>query len=208
MKDRTMRLFHPSRRRAVAVVALLALAACGGSPVPQDNYYRLPPAADVSVRPGGPLPGGVEVQPFRADGLLNDRAILFRQGPTRIEPYHYHLWWVQPSTILQQRMIDALRASHSFELVAAPEMHIARSYDVVGRIHRMEQAGSAVDVEIELTLRSARGGPPLLLKTYTENVPAADDSVNAAVNAFGVAIDRICASFIADLANVTPPPAG
>jgi ABC-type uncharacterized transport system auxiliary subunit len=182
MRISTMRLPQTLTRIAFLAVMGLAVASCGGAPVPRDTYYRLA-AADISARTGGPLHGAVEIYPFRAEGMINNRGILFRSGPSGIEAYSYHFWWQQPGTLLQESLIDALRSAHAFDSVAGPEMRLARDYEIIGRVRRFEQSGAAVDVEVELSLRSGRGGAPLLLKTYTEEVAAADESVPAAVAA-------------------------
>lgn len=200
-----MRLPQVLTRIAVLAVIGFALANCGGGePVPRDTYYRLS-AADISARTGGPLHGAVEVFPFRAEGMINNRGILFKSGPSAIEAYSYHFWWQQPGTLLQQSLIDALRSAQAFDAVAGPEMRLARDYEIVGSIRRLEQSGAAVDVEVELSLRSGRGGAPLLLKSYTEEVAATDESVPAAVAAFSTAVGHIWSRFVADLATVRPP---
>jgi ABC-type uncharacterized transport system auxiliary subunit len=177
--------------RLVVVAAMFGLAACGGGPVPRDNYYRLAQPVNVEPRAGGPLHGAIEVVPFRADGLLNNRAILFRAGPSAIEAYSYHFWW----------------QAQAFDAAAGPEMRLVRDFEVVGRVRRFEQVGASVVVEIELSMRSGRGGAPLLLKTYTEEVAAGDESVPSAVAAFSTAVNRIWAGFVTDLAGVKPPAA-
>jgi ABC-type uncharacterized transport system auxiliary subunit len=83
-------------------------------------------------------------------------------------------------------------------------MRLARDYEVIGRIRRFEQSGAAVDVEVELSLRAGRGGAPLLLKSYTEEVAAADETIPSAVAAFSTAVGRIWTRFVADLAAVRP----
>ncbi len=203
-----MQLFQPSLISrfgcAAVLLAALALTSCSGSPAPRDNYYRLAEPADVPARTGGPLPGAAEVVPLRADGLLNDRAIIFQKGPTVIEGYSYHFWWQAPGSMLQQSMIDTLRRAQAFEQVAGPEMKLNRVYDVVGRIRRMEQGSNNVVVELELSLRLARGGEPLLLKTYTEEVPTTGNGIPAAVDAFSTAVARIMNRFVSDLGMLKP----
>ncbi|TAL00715.1 MAG: hypothetical protein EPO08_12670 [Rhodospirillaceae bacterium] len=190
---------------ALVLLAAFGLASCGGGAVPRDNYYRLVSPTEVATRTGGPLSGAAEVQPLRADGLLNDRAILFREGPSSIQGYSYHFWWQAPGSMLQQSLIDDLRRAFAFDMVAGPEMKLDRAYDVIGRIRRLEQGPASVVVELELSLRSARGGAPLLLKTYTEEVPTADGTVPTAVSAFSTALDRIWADFVTDLGTISPP---
>jgi hypothetical protein len=59
-------------------------------------------------------------------------------------------------------------------------------------------------VELELLLRSTRNGVPLLLKTYRHEAPAGDGSVQAAVDAFGIAVGQVWGDFVNDLAAVKP----
>jgi ABC-type uncharacterized transport system auxiliary subunit len=194
-------------RRAVAGALALLLAGCGGAGVPPEAHYRLAPATEIAPRVGGPLAGTVDVPPFRADGLLNERAIVYREGGNSIAGYSYHYWWASPSTLLQQSLIDNLRRAAAFEIVATPELRLNRTYEVVGRIRKLEHTGSGVSVEIELLLRVARSGVPLVFKSYTQDVAAADSSVPAAVTAFSTAINKIWASFITDIGDVKPPAA-
>ncbi len=192
-------------RRAVAGALAALLVGCGGSSVPPASNYRLSPAADVAPRAGGPLPGTVDVPSFRADGLLNERAIVYRTGGNALAGYSYHYWWSSPATLLQQSLVDTLRRASAFELVATPELRLNRTYEVVGRIRKLEHTGSGVSVEIELLLRVARTGAPLVFKSYTQEIAAADSSVPAAVNAFSTAINNIWAAFIADMGAVKAP---
>jgi ABC-type uncharacterized transport system auxiliary subunit len=200
---------NPSRRQSgralCAGLMLLGLAACGGAKAPETSYYRLHHVTDIPTRAGGPLPGVVDVPAFHADGLVNDRAIVYRKGPATVAAYSYHFWWEAPDTMLQDSLVDALRRANAFQLVTTPELRLDRSYEVIGRVRRFEQEGAGVNVEVELMLRLTTSGAPLLLKTYRQNVPAADTSIPAAVDAFSTAVDQIWAQFIADLDAVTPP---
>jgi ABC-type uncharacterized transport system auxiliary subunit len=200
-----MRLFPPLSKIAAAFVmmAALSLSACGGGTAPETHFYRLTPVNGIAPRQGGPLPGAAEVQPLRSEGMISGRAILVGESPAVIKGYSYHSWWQSPGVMLQESLIDALRQARAFTTVAGPEMKVDRTYDVLGRIRRLEQNGDHVVVELELTLRLARGGPPLLLKSYHEEAPAGD-SVESAVEGFSAAVGRIWARFIADLATVAP----
>jgi len=68
-----------ARAWAAGVIVALLLASCGGGAPPPDTFYRLPdnppPAAADTI------PGTLEVQPVRADGLLNDRAVVYSDAP-------------------------------------------------------------------------------------------------------------------------------
>jgi ABC-type uncharacterized transport system auxiliary subunit len=194
-------------RLIAAAFALAMLAACGGGSTQQEAYYRLAPPGDVGVRAGGPLKGTVEVPHFRADGVLNDRAILYRQGANTLSGYSYHFWWMAPTVLLQQSLVDTLRKAKAFDTVTTPELRLNRTYEIVGHIRRLERGPSAVTVEVELLLRNPRTGAPLLFKTYTQDASvAADADVASVVSAFSTAVDTAWANFIADLGNVQAPP--
>ncbi|MEQ9448906.1 MAG: hypothetical protein RLN70_08365, partial [Rhodospirillaceae bacterium] len=64
---------EPSRRFVVASVLAFSLAACGGgSGAPRDSYYRV---GEISVPSGAlsaPVPGTIDVPPFRASGIVNE----------------------------------------------------------------------------------------------------------------------------------------
>ncbi len=194
-------------RQFAAALALVLLAACGGGSTPQEAYYRLSPPGDVSARAGGPLKGAVEVPHFRADGLLNDRAILYRQAANTLSGYSYHFWWMAPTVMLEQSLVDTLRKANAFDTVTTPELRLNRTYEIVGHIRRLERGPSAVSVELELLLRNPRTGAPLLFKTYTQEASvAADADMSSVVSAFSTAVSTIWTNFIADLGNVQPLP--
>lgn len=194
-------------RLFAAALTLAVLAACGGGSTQQEAYYRLSPPGDVGTRAGGPLKGTVEVPHFRADGLLNDRAILYRQAANTLSGYSYHFWWMAPTVMLEQSLVDTLRKANAFETVSTPELRLNRTYEIVGHIRRLERGPAAVTVELELLLRNPRTGAPLLFKTYAQDASVGPEADMAGVvSAFSTAVNTIWANFIADLGNVQPQP--
>lgn len=196
--------FGVGRRRCLAIGAGALLAACSSPPVPRDTFYRLGAAATVTPLPGGPIQGTVEVPPFLAEGMLNERAILYRGGANALQQYSYHAWLEPPSAMLQHAFIDALRAAQAFTLVASPEMRLDRDYELQGSVEQWEQAPAqpAASIALQIALRRIRGDQEVLLKTYRVTEPATDDSVAAAIDAFTRGVDKVIASFLADLAAV------
>jgi len=142
-------------RFGFVAVCALAFSACSSDPVPTDSYYRLGTAASVSPIAGGPLPGTVEVPPLRAEGIVNDRAILYREGNVRLAQYSYHFWEKPPAALLQQSLIETLRKAEAFQTVATPELRLNREYELIGRVQRFEHimGSGAVSVQIEFALR-------------------------------------------------------
>lgn len=182
-----------------------ALAACSADPVPLDTYYRLQPTMTYPARPGGPLSGTAEVAPLRGEGIINSRAILYRISASELRQYTYHFWSEAPAAMLQRALIDALRAGRAFTQVVAPEMRMARDYEILGTLRTFEHDTSGPDrvlVALELGVRKLADRGAVTLKSYAAEQPCTDGSVAAAVRAFSQAFDRIAADFIADLGGL------
>lgn len=189
--------------RAVSVVVLLAaLAACSSPPVPTDTFYNLTtgrsaPGASAAVG------GTVEVPRFRAEGVVNGRAIIYRSSSTEQHQYNYHYWAEPPAVMVQRSFIDALRNARVFDTVASPEMRADRDYELIGTLRRLEHitgvGAPKVVVEIDVALRRVRGGETLLIKTYTKE-RSSGSSVSSAVESISAALDQIIAEVVRDSA--------
>ncbi|MHB1205393.1 MAG: ABC-type transport auxiliary lipoprotein family protein [Rhodospirillaceae bacterium] len=213
MNQVSRRLILSVAMSGVAAAALLS--ACSSDPVPRDTFYRLGPAATPAPLAGGPIKGTVEVPLFKAEGIINERAILYRESARELAQYNYHAWLEPPSVMLQRAFLEGLRSAQAFSTVAAPEMRLDRDYELIGNIREWEHvlpqggAGPAISIAIDLGLRRVAGNQEVLIKTYRAAEPAADESVDAAVAAFTVGVDKILAQFLADLAALpksVPPP--
>jgi ABC-type uncharacterized transport system auxiliary subunit len=191
--------------RLFAFALLVGLAACSSAPVPTDTFYRLEPRAAPTARAGGPLKGVAEVTPLRGEGVINERAILYRAGTSQLRQYSYHFWADTPSAMLQRNLIDALRAAKAFERVVAPELRLNRDYEISGTIRKLEHdvtSGSRAVMEVELAVRRISGNQVMLMKSYTAELSTSDDEVAAAVDGFAGALAQIIAAFIADLGQI------
>ena len=168
-----------TRRHAIgtsASLGILALAGCASDPVPRDTFYRLGEPATPVVRAGGPLSGVAEVPPLRAAGIVNERAILYRDGPRQLAQYSYHAWSEAPALMLQQSLIGVLRQAQVFDAIVSPEMRLNRDFEFWGDIRQWEHVrgvgqGSAA-IEVEISVRRLRGNRQLLSKTYRADEPA------------------------------------
>jgi cholesterol transport system auxiliary component len=187
--------------RCLLVVGVLALAACSSGSVPRDSYYRLGELSTPAPLEGGPIPGVIDVPPFRAAGIVNERAILFRDGPSELSQYSYNHWFEPPGALLQRATIDTLRSAKAFDAVTSPELRLDRDYELLGNLRRFEHvpATSSVVVEIDVSLRRVRGNQSLILRTYSAEVPAPGPGAGAAVSGFSKALDQIFTELLNDL---------
>ncbi len=193
--------------RAGAALGVLALAGCSSDPVPRDTFYRLAQPAAAAARAGGPIAGVAEIPPFRAAGIVNERAILYRDNPGQLRQYSYHAWAEPPALMLQRSMIGVLRQAQAFGSVVSPDMRLDRDFELRGDLRLWEHVRGAgqnvAAIEIEIGVRRVRGNQQVLLKTYRADEPAQGEDVGAAVAAFTRGLDSIYAALLADLAGVT-----
>ena len=193
-----------AKRRFIHLgAAAVLLASCTSPPVPTDTFYNLTAGRAVVSAGGSSISGTVEVPPFRAEGVVNERAIIYRQSDTTQKQYTYHYWSEPPSIMLQRSLIDAVRASKTFDQAAAPVFRADRDYELIGTLRRLEHvvgsgAGKVI-VEFDIGLRRIRGNDSLLLKTYrTERT--AGRGVSGAVSAMSTALDELLSDMIKDIA--------
>ena len=194
-----------SIRTLTMVLGTLTLAACSLPPVPTDTFYNLTSGrGSVSVS-ASQLGGTAEVPPFRAEGIVNGRAIVYRASATEQRQYTYHYWAEPPAVMLQHSLVDALRKGRAFDQVATPEVRADRDYELVGTLRRLEHVigggPSKVIVEFDVGLRRVRGNDTLFINTYrTERT--ASRGVASAVKAMSAAVDEIIGRVLSDIAAV------
>jgi len=189
----------------LSVLSALLLGGCLASapPVPRDHYYRvlvpLPPRTDIPM-----LQGVLAVAPLEADGLLRERPLLYSASGQSYEmqQHDYHYWIDPPPRMLQNQLIDFLRGSGIAAAVIAPDLRVEADYDLSGRIKRMERllggGPPRVVAELELALVDSASKRLILVRSYSAEVPSADDSVAASIASLNVALARIFESFLSD----------
>jgi ABC-type uncharacterized transport system auxiliary subunit len=178
----------------------LGLAACAQPELPDDNYYRLsvtPPATGSVL-----LNGVVEVERFRADGLISGRPIAYTEGKGHLSEYHYHFWVEPPVDLLQDAMVKYLRGANIANHVVTPELRMDEHYLLTGKIKRLERDlsnGHMVAVELEIGLKRVVDDKILVLKTYTRSIKQNGETVHGAVQAINTALTDIYAEFLNDV---------
>ncbi len=180
------------------------LAGCLGSApaVPRDHYYRLLVGAPTQTQAAAPLPGILTVQLLQADGLLRERPLLYSESGKshEVQQYDYHYWNDAPPRMLQDQMVTYLRQSGIAAAVVTPDMSTRPDYQVSGKARRLERllggGPPRVVVEVELSLRRISDETLAVVDSYSEEEPAADNSIEAAVEAMNRATARIFNRFL------------
>jgi cholesterol transport system auxiliary component len=196
------------RARNITAMVVLLLAACSPASVPDVTYFRLPPPTPFphTDKPLTTLP--MEVEVFRGEGIYAEQAMIYTNSTDAgsLRTYHYQLWSDPPSRGLQARLTNMLRDSGASTLVTERLPASDQALRVHGRILRYERVkhDPGFDVSVSFEIRVEQdSGEPLVEQTYTAQVSAADNTMEATVRAFGAAIDQAFAKFYAELATLS-----
>jgi ABC-type uncharacterized transport system auxiliary subunit len=192
--------------RPVVFVLMLLLSACGDSPtVPVDHFYRF--TLNPGIITSQPLSDKtIFVSKFLAEGIYNERALLFSEDEDNreLQQYHYHFWAVAPSSLLRDYLVDYLRAADSAPVVVG-EFSAGEGLKIGGRILGFEKLknteNSSIHVVLEIRLDKLGEFNPRLIKTYKALEKINGKSMDDTIAAFNRAVDRIFADFIADAAR-------
>ncbi len=180
------------------------LAACTAPEIPRERFYRLTPLVDPSATPR--FDGTVEVGRFDADGLTAQRPLVYTEAasPNQAFAYHYHSWEQVPGVMLQNLMVESLRAAKAGDAVVTPALRVRSDYVVGGRILRLERAvgdgPSSGVLHLELLVRRTSDDALLYQGIYRETATAREPTVAATVAALNIALARILDRFLTDLA--------
>ena len=108
-------------KRFGIILVMIGLTGClgsTGSAPPVRQYvleYAPPRAAD-----GAGVAETIKVEHFTAARILAGPAMLYRQGPFRLDAYHEHRWRVAPAEMVEDLLRRDLRHAGIFRAVLSP----------------------------------------------------------------------------------------
>lgn len=191
------------KRNFLILLVLLGLVACGSAPpVPTDHFYRLVLPRDTEKQQ---LYGGViYVGNFIADGLYNDRAVLFvndKEG-RELQQHHYHFWITSPPHLLQDYLVDYLRQTGASSMILAGPS-TKGGIKISGKIqefdYQVQGDRKTANVALELRLDSYGAEKPVLVKEYRAEESINGNDMEDIVAAFNRATLAVYDQFIADM---------
>jgi len=192
------------------LVLAICLAACGqAQQVPTDHYYRLTPQSGSLEKKrltGDP----VVVDVFLAEGLYNDRAVLYSsdEQADELQQHHYYFWYTSPPRMLRDYLIQVLRNTDVSPAVVdmGTEGHLRISGKLMEFERHQSSAGSTANVALELRVDKPDAALPLLLRQYRASEAINNKDMTAVVAGFNSAVDRIYREFLEDLGPVLNAP--
>ena len=198
-------------RRLCLLLVGAFLGSCGEAPpVPVDHFYRLT-LSSPSVAKQRLTEAPIYVENFLAEGLYNERAILFSsdERASELQQHHYYFWFTSPPRLLRDYLLQVLRNADVSPLIMGAT-GTGTSLRIEGRIMEFERSqspsGSTVHVALELRLDKAGMDVPLLLRQYRASEAINGKDMAAVVSGFNTAVDRIYGEFLGDMGTALSAP--
>jgi len=183
---------------------LMTLQACSfsGSPPPEEHFYRLP---DLQVEKTQQLFDTIYLKTVIAEGIYNERAILYVKddSPLELRRYHYHHWLSSPAKLIQQQFKTYLEVTGIGRQIVDRRMQ-TQSIEIglqIRNFERLTGAGNRVRVALDVDVYLADQLIPAVSKTYQLESPAGSGMHDTAA-AFGQVLSVLFSQISRDLSDL------
>lgn len=169
-------------RRATVLGLASLLAACAAKPVDPERFFR-PSLTPPAARPKPAM--RMVVEPFRAQGLYADRALVVRDAAGGYRQAHRRSWIGPPSLLLGEVVLDYLRAAYGSDAVFPAQARVDGDIVIRPQLKRFERLQAAsgdqalLGVEFVVSDRAGALLGHLVFEQATPAGPAAPDYVAA-----------------------------
>lgn len=190
----------------LAAIIIIIISGCSDAPpLPTDHFYRLTVGDHNNVQLQN-ISDTIYIAPFKADGIYNERAMLYANSPDgrELQQHHYHFWITSPPDLLRDYLVDYLRNVSSARII---QDNIRRDgIRILGRVQAFEilktDSGDLARVRIEFTAIRRNDTTPVLVKSYLATEKVNGDTFDEKVNATNTATDHIYQELIQDLNQI------
>ena len=171
----------PSIAIAPVAAACALLTACvGGRPI---HYYAINRQAVgvAAPKPDGPV---LVIGRITTPEALQDGRIRYRAGSNEVGAYEYHRWTERPSAMVQDLLLQALRASGKWRRVMEASSTAESDYLVRGRLREfaeIDNPGIQTRVSLRLELVDFKTGAVIWDRDYNRDVPVEGKTINEVV---------------------------
>jgi cholesterol transport system auxiliary component len=175
-------------RRAKHALLLvgMAIAAAGCGSTRPTKYYVL----DVPAAPPGVVPGKLPVSLLVArpvtSHLYRDDRIVFGSGPVQLGTYEFERWANTPADMMQDLLINSLRATGQYRSVLRPGTnargdYIIRSY--LRALYEVDQPELVARFDLRVELYDPHQGAAVWSSRYFHDEPVGTKTVAGVVQA-------------------------
>jgi ABC-type uncharacterized transport system auxiliary subunit len=194
------------------LLAALFVSAC--TKVPQTRFYQLAAPQPASSRDAAGVTLAISrdaagvalaIEPLDTHPAYDDERIVYRVTPYRLDYYNYHRWSAPPGMIVADFLERSFDHSGRFrsitrETQSAPVM-------LGGRVLAIEEIDESKTkwlgrIAVELTLTSTATGEVVWARRYDETEPLAQQSPEGLAEALTVAMNRIAAQALVEVADL------
>ena len=176
---------------ALMLTLLPVLVGCGGVRYPKYYTLNVPPPPDPPAEEG--VRTSVAVREFQSPAYLRQGPIVYRTTREQIGFYEYHRWAADPRTLLTSAVIDHLRASGQFSMVAMYDGRPNNDYVFSGRLEKLEEvdyeSGVKVEVAISAQITRVTTGATVWSNAVSETRPVSQRNVPGVVSGMNRTVD-------------------
>jgi ABC-type uncharacterized transport system auxiliary subunit len=182
---------------------LLVLCACG---LPKTRYYsmELPHAPKAT---GPVISHQLTVQRFRANQMLMDDRIMYRESPVQVNFYEYHRWANPPVDLATQHVIHRLKDSGAFSLVTMSNDGPPPDLILRGRLHKFEEVDRGKEVQVafalELELVDGKSRTPIWREEGECLRPVTTRDMPGVVQGLYDCMDEVCGRLLLSMQETT-----
>jgi len=176
-----------------------------GGQIPADHYYRLPEALVEKLNT--PKFEHLLLNPVKVEGLYHERSILYveQATPLEVKRYHYHYWVETPARLVgkyAQTYLSHSGVTRELSLNASSDPADVETNITIKNFERIVNLqGAQILISLQIAVKYKDNLKSGFSKNYVMKVAAESNSMYASVEAFGLALNQIMASFLNDLSN-------
>jgi len=169
---------------AATLLACVILAACGAArPI---KYYRIAPETTNAPAAASPYPITLILGQISAPNLFRDERIVYSHGSVEMGTYEDHLWTEPPPEMIENMLLESLRASGQYRTVERISSNARGDYILRGRLmafNEVDLAQVEAHFALELELFDRKAGAVVWTQTYSHDEPANGKTISAVVEA-------------------------
>ena len=177
---------------ACGTLALFSIACVGGRPI---HYYAIdhPEMTEAAAKPGGLA---LLVGRISTPEALQDSRIRYRAAGNEVGAYEYHRWKDRPGLIVQEFLLETLRASGKYRQVQEASSAAAGDYLIRGKLYEFSEIDDPriqTRISLHLELLERKSGRLVWDRQYNHDEPVNGKNMKEVVLSMEHNLQRVIA---------------